>query len=441
MVKFMQTKHEDNNRGAGEIMTACFAGFVQFNVQQGDWQANLAAVEQGLTRLQPSSPGIVVLPELWATGFAYDRLADLAGQTPAMLAALQAFAGRYTIDIAGSLLEEDASGVTPKYYNTLYVTGPDGVRGKYRKQELFAPMFEPDHFAAGRQPRPIATGVGLLAALICYDLRFPELARLQVAAGAGLLAISAQWPAVRGDHWLALVKARAIENQVFVIACNRSGATDGTVFGGQSMIVAPDGIILSMAGKEAEAAGCLLDPARLAEVRGRFNTAARIAYRDDEAAKIADLPSLTNIIARYKAIGRRVVFTNGCFDLLHQGHVTYLAEARRQGDCLVIGLNSDSSVRAIKGPTRPVNSELSRARVLAGLASVDHVVLFDEPTPLALIKALLPDILVKGADWPIEQIVGAAEVIAAGGQVANIPLVQDFSTTGIIDRIRADCGE
>ncbi|OGR05157.1 MAG: glycerol-3-phosphate cytidylyltransferase [Deltaproteobacteria bacterium RIFOXYD12_FULL_50_9] len=153
---------------------------------------------------------------------------------------------------------------------------------------------------------------------------------------------------------------------------------------------------------------------------------------------MATLAELQKTVGRYKAIGRRVVFTNGCFDLLHQGHVTYLEEARRHGDCLIVGLNSDRSVRAIKGPQRPVTGELSRARVLAALACVDHVVLFDEETPLHLIKALLPDVLVKGADWPVEKIVGAAEVIGAGGRVANIPLVQHFSTTDIIKRIQTE---
>lgn len=131
-----------------------------------------------------------------------------------------------------------------------------------------------------------------------------------------------------------------------------------------------------------------------------------------------------------------MVFTNGCFDILHEGHVTYLEAARRQGDYLVVGLNSDASIRAIKGPDRPVNSETSRARLLAALGCVDHVVLFGEETPLQLITTLMPDVLIKGADWPVEQIVGAQEVLAAGGVVKTIELVGDFSTTGLIKKIR-----
>ena len=137
-------------------------------------------------------------------------------------------------------------------------------------------------------------------------------------------------------------------------------------------------------------------------------------------------------------LGRKMVFTNGCFDILHQGHVTYLEAARCQGDCLVVGINSDLSIRAIKGPERPMNQESSRARVLAALGCVDYVVIFGEETPLDLITAIIPDILVKGADWPLEKIVGGAEVLAAGGQVINIPMVDGFSTTALIDTIRGN---
>ena len=133
----------------------------------------------------------------------------------------------------------------------------------------------------------------------------------------------------------------------------------------------------------------------------------------------------------------RIAFTNGCFDLLHAGHVQYLEEARRAADCLVVGLNSDASVRLQgKGDGRPVNPQADRARVLAGLGCVDFVVIFDEPTPLELIRAIRPDVLVKGADWPEDQIVGSTEVKASGGRVLRIELAPGRSTTGIIERIR-----
>jgi D-beta-D-heptose 7-phosphate kinase / D-beta-D-heptose 1-phosphate adenosyltransferase len=147
------------------------------------------------------------------------------------------------------------------------------------------------------------------------------------------------------------------------------------------------------------------------------------------------------ILSWEEAVGRfgrprdeRVVFTNGCFDILHRGHVEYLVAARRMGDRLVVGLNGDDSVRRLKGEGRPLNAFDDRATVLAGLEAVDAVVRFDDDTPLRLIEALLPDVLVKGGDYRPEEIVGGREVVAAGGEVEVAPLVPGRSTTEIIDR-------
>ena len=129
-----------------------------------------------------------------------------------------------------------------------------------------------------------------------------------------------------------------------------------------------------------------------------------------------------------------MVFTNGCFDLLHPGHVRYLAAARARGDALVVGLNSDRSVRGLKGPGRPVQKQDARAEVLAGLASVDHVVIFDAPTPIELIRAFRPEVLAKGADWAASDIVGADEVRSWGGRVVRVDLVPGESTTRLVRR-------
>jgi len=133
----------------------------------------------------------------------------------------------------------------------------------------------------------------------------------------------------------------------------------------------------------------------------------------------------------------KVVFTNGVFDILHAGHVMYLEEARALGDVLVVGMNADDSVRRIKGPSRPVNHEVDRARVLSGLRCVDHVVIFHDDTPLRLIEALLPDVLVKGGDYTRDTIVGADVVEENGGMVVTIPLLEGRSTSGIIQRVRS----
>ena len=142
-------------------------------------------------------------------------------------------------------------------------------------------------------------------------------------------------------------------------------------------------------------------------------------------------------LASRRANGERLVFTNGCFDVLHPGHVDLLARARAEGDILVVGLNSDASIRRLgKGPDRPINSEAERAFMLAHLAAVDYVVLFDEDTPFELIQALRPEVLIKGGDWTPDKIVGADIVLAGGGRVLSLPLLGEFSTTAWLERNR-----
>ena len=146
----------------------------------------------------------------------------------------------------------------------------------------------------------------------------------------------------------------------------------------------------------------------------------------------------SELVANERSRGRLVIFTNGVFDILHPGHIRYLRDARALGDVLIVGVNSDRSVRALaKAPDRPINSEHDRAEVLGALASVDAVVIFDEDTPHEIIKALQPDILVKGADWGENAIVGRDIVEARGGRVIRIPLAEGYSTTKIIERIRS----
>jgi D-beta-D-heptose 7-phosphate kinase/D-beta-D-heptose 1-phosphate adenosyltransferase len=143
------------------------------------------------------------------------------------------------------------------------------------------------------------------------------------------------------------------------------------------------------------------------------------------------------IVKGWRGNGRRVVFTNGVFDILHPGHLRYLQAARAEGDALIVAVNSDRSVRANKGTSRPVNPEQERAEVLAALACVDAVVIFDEETPAEIIRRLEPDVLVKGADWPADQIVGRDTVEARGGRVVRVAVEEGFSTSAIIARVRA----
>ena len=151
--------------------------------------------------------------------------------------------------------------------------------------------------------------------------------------------------------------------------------------------------------------------------------------------KIKELEEIVEMRAGLRRLAKKLVFTNGCFDILHVGHIRILNQSRASGDLLIIGINSDRSVREIKGKSRPIVPERERAEVLAALASVDYVFIFDDPTPQRIIDAIVPDVLVKGADWGISDIIGRNTVENAGGIVLNLPLAEGVSTTGIIERI------
>ncbi len=156
-------------------------------------------------------------------------------------------------------------------------------------------------------------------------------------------------------------------------------------------------------------------------------------------AKIKTTAELRPLLAVLRATGKKIVFTNGCFDLIHTGHTRYLAKARAFGDLLVVAVNSDASVRSIKGDKRPINNEADRMETLAALQSVDFVTLFSEPDPHRVISELQPDVLVKGGDWRVDQIIGRDVVEARGGRVLTVPYQEGASTTGIIEKILKQC--
>lgn len=178
-----------------------------------------------------------------------------------------------------------------------------------------------------------------------------------------------------------------------------------------------------------------MDVLRHAQVRAHGQTAVKVDRR--AAGRVLSQADIARLVETARAAGRQVVFTNGVFDLLHPGHVRYLQEARALGDLLIVGLNADASVRRNKGPQRPINSEGERAEILAALASVDAVVIFDEDTPAEIIRLVQPDVLVKGEDWAADQIVGRDTVEARGGRVVRVPMEQGYSTTAIVERIRS----
>lgn len=193
-----------------------------------------------------------------------------------------------------------------------------------------------------------------------------------------------------------------------------------------------DGLSMAAAIDQANLAASIAVSRKGTYVVTRADLEERLYRRDHSMTKLLPVPVLMQRLDRARQAGGRIVFTNGCFDVLHAGHVRLLDQAKRLGDVLIVGLNSDASVRRLKGPPRPVNDLDDRAEVLSGLAAVDHVVVFDEDTPLTLIREIRPDVLVKGGDYSAETIVGAEEVTAAGGQVVIVPLLAGRSTSAIL---------
>jgi len=220
------------------------AGTFQFDVKPGDIESNLAKVIEGLHILGDSDVNIAVLPEMWSCGFDNNRLIDHAKQTPFIIDTLSITASRYNMIIAGSLPEASGKNI----FNTIYVIDTNGdIAGYYRKIHLFPLTEEDRYFSAGNRAVVCNTSICPMGLMICYDLRFPELCRSITLKGALVVIISAQWPLGRIRHWDILSQARAIENQIFIIATNRCGKEKGIEFGGHSQIISPTGEILSMA--------------------------------------------------------------------------------------------------------------------------------------------------------------------------------------------------
>lgn len=221
------------------------AGGIQFEVMPGVIEKNVKTAVEALAGLADRGVQLAVLPELWACGFDNENLAVHAAKTPDILETLKHEALHHQMIIAGSLVEADDKGI----YNTLYVLDIDGaIAGTYRKIHLFTAMEEHRYFSGGRQWKVCDTTVGRLGLMICYDLRFPELCRTLALKNAEFILVCAQWPAKRVEHWNVLLRARAIENQIFVIGVNSCGAAGDIIYGGRSQIISPWGDVLAGAG-------------------------------------------------------------------------------------------------------------------------------------------------------------------------------------------------
>jgi len=223
------------------------AAYVQLDIRLGDMAANLAAAEKHLERLGGDGVKLAVLPEMWSCGFDNRNLAEHARRTPEFIDTLSGIAGRYGMLIAGSLPEATAEGI----YNTLYLTDADGsLAGTYRKVHLFTGTGEERYFLAGDRSVVCDTAIGPIGLMICYDLRFPEICRALALKGAKIVVIPAQWPKIRVSRWDILARARATENQLYLVGTNRCGRDYDYQYGGHSIIVDSSGEVLARAGDE-----------------------------------------------------------------------------------------------------------------------------------------------------------------------------------------------
>ncbi len=240
------------------------AGVIQFDVECGKIEANLAKISAYLESLASENVSLAVLPELFSCSFDNENLKEHAGATQNIIETLSAFSLKYKMAIAGTLPELEGDRV----FNTMVFIDTDGkIKGKYRKLHLFRLTGEHLYYTAGNGIVTVDSTLGRIGLMICYDLRFPELARALFLKGAELIVISAQWPEPRKEHWEALIRARAIENQLFMVCSNRTGTEAGLTFPGTSMIADPMGRILAHAGSHDACVFSQIDPLTVKDIR------------------------------------------------------------------------------------------------------------------------------------------------------------------------------
>ena len=267
-----------------EVFKACA---LQFDIENGDLDANMAWVENQVKMLAEEGVFLVVLPELFSTGFDNEQMVDHARSTPGVLEQLQGWAKTHAMALAGSV-PELVNDEDPRVYNTLYFIDRDGeLKGQYRKTHLFPLTGEPDYYRPGDEVVVVESSLGPVGLMICYDLRFPELARELFLKGAKMILTPAQWPRTRIGHWDILARARAVENQVFMICANRTGNDGELIFSGGSQIVDPMGNVLDRAGENDSIARAEIDLAQVARARrlipvGRDRRADIYGRKDNE---------------------------------------------------------------------------------------------------------------------------------------------------------------
>lgn len=245
------------------MSTRVCAAAIQFPIVAGDVDANLRQARIALQRVHEQGASLAVLPEMWSSGYDYKRLAELADETPRVAAELAELAARLNLVIVGSLPEKNQESL----YNTAFIHDRGQEVGRYRKLHLFSPMKENRYLASGEKTLVIATSVGRLGIAICYDLRFPEMFRKLALNGAEIVCLPAQWPSPRQLHWRTLIRARAIENQYFLVAANNCGQLANLHFFGMSLVVSPRGEFLAEGGEDVAEPTATLDFAEMAAYR------------------------------------------------------------------------------------------------------------------------------------------------------------------------------
>ncbi|MHC1727086.1 MAG: carbon-nitrogen family hydrolase [Syntrophobacteraceae bacterium] len=240
------------------------AGCCQFSIKPADVRENVLTAERMLAEVARRNCRIAVLPEMWSCSFPYPVLKEMAARTPAIVEGLQKIALKNNLVIAGSLPEAGGDTV----FNTSYLIDSTGeIAGEYRKVHLFSLYSEHKNFGRGESAKVFQTSLGKIGLMICYDLRFPEISRKLALEGAEIICVSALWPLVRIDHWSLLLRARAVENQLFIIGSNGCGASERITWGGTSAVISPLGTVLAQGGPEDQTVVGVLDPLEMDEFR------------------------------------------------------------------------------------------------------------------------------------------------------------------------------
>jgi rfaE bifunctional protein nucleotidyltransferase chain/domain len=384
---------------------------IQLHIEK-DFEKNLKKIKEFLKKAKGK---LVLFPELALTG--YKKNYEVEKIEKGLKEILQVCKIEKKSVLIGAPLKKNEL-----WFNAVFLLKEDVIKPVAEKSLLFPDVDE--GFSTGERREILNIEDVRTGLVICFELRSPEIFRLQLKKGVDVFLVFAQWPLSRKEHWEVLLRARAIENKCWVIGINACGDSFEPL-AGSSQIINPWGKITGLGYEEGILESFIEDVEVFYPLKTPFL----------EKNKLFKLEELKEIVERRRKKGQKMVFTNGCFDIIHAGHVSYLESARKLGDFLIVGLNSDASIKKIKGEKRPINPEEQRIKVLSSLECVDYIVLFEEETPEKLIHYLKPDVLVKGEDWEEDKIIGAKFVKSYGGEVKRIKFKYKTSTSKIIEKI------